>query len=63
VWRQQYNRAQAQLNRAEQCLEEWYWMDDDKRAELETIAGLAQERLDDLEREYEYRISSSRWRP
>lgn len=62
MWTATYNRAQQHLNEATRRFDVFWWMTDDERAEQEQIAALAQERLDDLERDYEYRISSG-WRP
>jgi hypothetical protein len=62
MWTTTYNHAQALLWQARKRLDTDD-LSEEEQADAETVYGLSQERLDDLEREYEYRISSSRWRP
>lgn len=62
MWTQQYNHTQELLWQARKRLERDD-LNEEERDDIATVYGLAQERLDDLERNYEYRISSSRWRP
>lgn len=61
MWTQTYNHTQALLWQARKRLDTDD-LSEEEQADAETVYGLSQERLDDLEREYEYRISSSRWR-
>jgi hypothetical protein len=62
MWTQPYNHTQALLWQARKRLDTDD-LSDDERRDAETVYALSQERLDDLERDYEYRISSSKWRP
>jgi hypothetical protein len=62
MWTQQHNHAQALLWQARKRLDTDD-LSDDERRDAETVYALSQERLDDLERDYGYRMSSSRWRP
>jgi hypothetical protein len=62
MWTQTYNHTQALLWQARKRLDTDD-LSEEEQADAETVYALSQERLDDLEREYEYRISSSRWMP
>lgn len=50
-----YNRAQQQLWQAERRLTIG-GLSEEEQADQEQVWSLAQERLDDIEREYDYRI-------
>jgi hypothetical protein len=62
MWTQPYNHTQALLWQARKRLDTGN-LNEEEQADAETVYALSQERLDDLERDYEYRISSSKWRP
>jgi hypothetical protein len=62
MWTATYNHTQALLWQARKRLDTDD-LSEEEQADAETVYALSQERLDDLERDYEYRISSSRWRP
>lgn len=62
MWTQTYNHAQALLWQSRKRLD-CDDLNEEERADAETVWGLSQERLEDLERDYEYQISSSAWRP